>query len=221
MWKWISKVNWFTQSYRAAWIRWHQVSRGLTSNSTFFQKMPLVECLIWIDSVQAAIICSRKMAISQFYQQVQKIMHVCPFSQKAKVNFGGTHSHLHNAFIFFFNIKIYPVCLVFVVSVIFLNLCVMRAKLLQLCPTLRDPMDQSPPGSSVHGILQHKYWSELPCPPWGAHPDPGIKPVSLTSPALAGRFFTTSTTWEDLCVTDFYFKSELKFILEIYNRNLY
>lgn len=130
MWKWISKVNWFTHSYWAAWIRWHQVSRGLTSNSTFFQKMPLVECLIWIDSVQAAIICSRKMAISQFYQQVQKITHVCPFSQKAKVNFGGTHSHLHNAFIFFFNIKIYPVCLVFVVSVIFLNLCVMRAKLL-------------------------------------------------------------------------------------------
>ena len=91
---------------------------------------------------------------------------------------------------FFFNIKIYPVCLVFVVSVIFLNLCVMRAKLLQLCPTLRDPMDQSPPGSSVHGILQHEYWSELPCPLWGALPDPGIKPVPLTSPALAGRVFT-------------------------------
>ena len=28
------------------------------------------------------------------------------------------------------------------------------AKSLQLCPTLRDPMDCSPPGSSVHGILQ-------------------------------------------------------------------
>ena len=30
----------------------------------------------------------------------------------------------------------------------------MCAKLLQLCPTLCDPMDRSPPGSSVHGILQ-------------------------------------------------------------------
>ena len=30
----------------------------------------------------------------------------------------------------------------------------MRAKLLQLCPTLCSPMDRSPPGSSVHGILQ-------------------------------------------------------------------
>ena len=27
-------------------------------------------------------------------------------------------------------------------------------------------------------------------------PDPGIELVSLASPALAGRFFTTSTTWE-------------------------
>ena len=30
------------------------------------------------------------------------------------------------------------------------------AKLLQLCPTLCDPMDSSPSGSSVHGILQAK-----------------------------------------------------------------
>ena len=29
-----------------------------------------------------------------------------------------------------------------------------RAKSLQLCPTLCDPVDCSPPGSSVHGILQ-------------------------------------------------------------------
>ena len=32
-------------------------------------------------------------------------------------------------------------------------MCV-SAKLLQLCPTLCSPMDCSPPGSSVHGILQ-------------------------------------------------------------------
>ena len=30
----------------------------------------------------------------------------------------------------------------------------------------------------------------------GDLPDPGIKPVSLMSPALAGGFFTTSATWE-------------------------
>ena len=40
------------------------------------------------------------------------------------------------------------------------------------------------------------YWSGLPRPPPGNLPDPGIEPTSLTSPALAGGFFTTSATWE-------------------------
>ena len=39
-------------------------------------------------------------------------------------------------------------------------------------------------------------YSGLPCPPPGDLPDSGIEPASLMSPALAGRFFTTSTTWE-------------------------
>ena len=149
------------------------------------------------------------------------------------------------------------------------------AKLLQLCPTLYDPMDCRSPGPSVHGILQarilecvavsfsrrsswprdwtcvsltspglagmifnnivlvkwqcachyinscscvcvlshvfttswtvacwaslsvgfskQEYWSRLPFPPPGDLPDLG-KPTSLTSPALAGRFFATSAT---------------------------
>ena len=46
------------------------------------------------------------------------------------------------------------------------------------------------------GFLRQEYWSRLPCPPPGDLPDPGIEPASLTSPALAGRFFTTSATWE-------------------------
>ena len=45
-------------------------------------------------------------------------------------------------------------------------------------------MDCSPPGSSVHGILQAGYWSGLPLPPPGDLLDPGIKPTSLMSPAL-------------------------------------
>ena len=40
------------------------------------------------------------------------------------------------------------------------------------------------------------YWSGLPCPPPGNLPNSGLKPASLTSPALVGRFFITSTTWE-------------------------
>ena len=73
------------------------------------------------------------------------------------------------------------------------NLC---AELLQSCPALCSPMDCSPPGSSVHGILQARLWSGLPFPSPGDLPDPGITPTSLISPALAGRFLTTSTTWE-------------------------
>ena len=40
-----------------------------------------------------------------------------------------------------------------VVAISFSNAC-MHAKSLQSCPTLCDPMDSSPPGSSVHRILQ-------------------------------------------------------------------
>ena len=37
----------------------------------------------------------------------------------------------------------------------------------------------------------------------GDLPDPGIEPASLASPALTGRFFTTSTTWEALNINFF------------------
>ena len=47
---------------------------------------------------------------------------------------------------------------------------------------------------------KQEYWSGLPCPPPGDLPNPGIEPVSLMSPALAGGFFTTSATWEALQV---------------------
>ena len=36
------------------------------------------------------------------------------------------------------------------------------AKSLQSCPTLCDPIDGSPPGSPVPGILQAEHWSGLP-----------------------------------------------------------
>ena len=46
------------------------------------------------------------------------------------------------------------------------------------------------------GFSKQEHWSGLPFPPPGGLPDPGIKPTALRSPALAGGFFTTSTTWE-------------------------
>ena len=51
----------------------------------------------------------------------------------------------------------------------------------QSCLTLYDPMACSPPGYSVHGILQEEYWSEYPFPSPGDLPDPGIE---HGSPAL-------------------------------------
>ena len=60
----------------------------------------------------------------------------------------------------------------------------MRVKLLQSCAILFDPMDCSPPGFSVHRILQARI------PEWVAMsssrnlPNPGIEPVSPAAPAL-------------------------------------
>ena len=69
----------------------------------------------------------------------------------------------------------------------------MCAKSLRSCPTLCDPMDCSPPGSSVHGIFQARTleWFAMPCSRDGT-----IFSASLTSPALAGRFLVASTTRE-------------------------
>ena len=53
---------------------------------------------------------------------------------------------------------------------------------------------RQPPLSMEFSRREH--WSELPFPTPGDLPDPGIEPTSLTSPALAGGFFTTSATWE-------------------------
>ena len=49
----------------------------------------------------------------------------------------------------------------------------------------------SPPGSSVHGILQARMPEWVARPPPGDLPDIGIEPTSLVAHALAGRFFTT------------------------------
>ena len=57
----------------------------------------------------------------------------------------------------------------------------LKALATQSCPTMCDPMDCSPPGSSAHGILQARYWSWLPFLPPGDLLNPEIKPGS---PAL-------------------------------------
>ena len=46
--------------------------------------------------------------------------------------------------------------------------------------TLFDPMDCSPPGSSIHGIFQPRVLEWVPFPSTEDLPDPGIKPVYPT-----------------------------------------
>ena len=49
------------------------------------------------------------------------------------------------------------------------------------------------------GLSRYEYWSGLPCPPPGDLPNPEIKPVSLTSPALTDGFLTTNAPGKPLC----------------------
>ena len=52
------------------------------------------------------------------------------------------------------------------------------------------------------GFSRQEYCSGLPFPPPGDLPNRGTKPQSLISPALAGRFFTTSVTWDAPATTE-------------------
>ena len=65
----------------------------------------------------------------------------------------------------------------------------------QLCLTLCDPVDCNPPGSSVHGISQERILEQVATSFSRGISDLGIEPVSLMSPGLAGRFFTTSANY--------------------------
>ena len=72
------------------------------------------------------------------------------------------------------------------------------------------------------GFSRQEYWSVLPFPIPRDLPDPRIEPVSLMSPALAGGFFSSSTTWESLsdmlvCVISFNLHNGLLYDVTIGN----
>ena len=69
----------------------------------------------------------------------------------------------------------------------------------QSCPTLcAAPWTVAHQAPLSIGFSRKEYWSGLPGPPPGDLPNPGIKSMSLMSPAWAEQFFTTSTTWDAL-----------------------
>ena len=57
---------------------------------------------------------------------------------------------------------------------------------IQSCPTLCDPWTIAGQAPLSLEISRQEYWSELPYPPPGDLPHPGIEPESLISPAFAG-----------------------------------
>ena len=69
------------------------------------------------------------------------------------------------------------------------------------------------------GFPRQEYWSGLLFPSPGDFPDPGIKFTSLVSPALAGRFFITSTTWETHLTNMHIFKLKFPIILHTLSSN--
>ena len=76
------------------------------------------------------------------------------------------------------------------------NLCVLsRFSRVQLFATPWTVACQAPLSMR---FPRQEYWSRLPFLSPGNLPNPGVEPVSLMSPALAGGFFTTSATWEAL-----------------------
>ena len=76
----------------------------------------------------------------------------------------------------------------------------------QLCPTLCDPVDRSPPGSSVHRTSQVRILESLSSP--RNLFDPGIEPAS---PALAGGLFLSPLSLEKIGVSQCTFKITSKF----------
>ena len=59
-----------------------------------------------------------------------------------------------------------------------------------------DPVDCSPLAPLSMEFSTQEYWSRLLFPTPGDLYDPEIEPKSLTCYKLAGRFFTTSATWD-------------------------
>ena len=80
-----------------------------------------------------------------------------------------------------------------IVSILIVCVC---ATWLQSCLIPCDPWTAALPPPLSTGFSRQRYRSGLPFPPPGHLPDPGVEPLSLTFPALAGGFFTTSATCE-------------------------
>ena len=67
----------------------------------------------------------------------------------------------------------------------------MYANSLQSCQALCNPMNCSPPGSSVHGIVRARILEWVAMPSSRDLPDPGIEPTTPAAPAVQADSSTT------------------------------
>ena len=74
-------------------------------------------------------------------------------------------------------------------------MCVCMLSHVQLFTISQTVACQVPPSM---GFPRQEYWISLPFPTPGDLPTPGFEPTVLMFPALAGRLFTTTATWEAL-----------------------
>ena len=104
-----------------------------------------------------------------------------------------------------------------IIHIIIFYLC-LSVKLLQSCLTLCDPMGSSPPGFSVHEILQARTL-ELPYALPADLPNPMTEYSILMSPILADGFFTTSAMTLVPLTIPWSFVSTFRAFLQITNEN--
>ena len=89
---------------------------------------------------------------------------------------------------------------IFQVLIVFsLRSCVPSAQSLSCIWLFCNPVSCSPAGSFVCGISQARILSGLPFPPESSWPRD--RTCVYYAPALIGRFFTTSNTWEAFCLS--------------------
>ena len=125
---------------------------------------------------------------------VYRIFHICVEAQIFSLNLEKWKSCLWVSFLSIFRRSVLFVHYLFISFIMLTKSCMLSGfSFVHLFEMLWKVARQTP--LSIR-FSRQEYWSGLPCPPPGDLPDPGMEPVSLMSPALAGGFFTTSATSE-------------------------
>ena len=78
--------------------------------------------------------------------------------------------------------------------------CTLSRSVAQLCLSFAAPWTVDCQASRSMEFSRQQYWSGLSCPTPGGHSNPGIKPVSLASPVLAGGSLPLALLGKPCCI---------------------